>query len=105
MALPRPTLLASFKRSTFEGVIAMAKVLVCSFGGAVVGGLLLFLVTQIGEPAVVYRPVHQAGTAGMQDAINYQPIISKFAVVMGTGFGAIVGAIAGSVGRNRNSSP
>ena len=74
----------------------MAKILICSLGGAIVGGFLLFVVAQVGEAPVVYFPVHKPGTTGMQDVINYQAIVSKFAIIMGVCTGGVVGAIAGS---------
>ena len=74
---------------------AMVKVLACAAVGAIVGGVLLFVVSQIGEDAVVFYPIHQAGTLGKQDAINYGAIVTRFALIMGVCAGAIVGAIAG----------
>ena len=79
----------------------MIKVTVCSLAGALIGGLLLFTVAQIGESPVVYYPVHEPGKIGFNDAINYARLVSRFAVIMGSCSGAIVGAIAGAA---RNGS-
>jgi len=68
----------------------------CAVAGAVVGGILLFLVAQIGEAPIVWFPVHLPGTNGMQDAVSYERIVTKFAVIMGVCSGAVVGAIVGS---------
>jgi hypothetical protein len=75
----------------------MVRTALGALAGAVIGGVLLFLVAQIGDPAVVYYLVHTPGTSGFQDAINYQAVMSRFAIIMGVCSGAVAGAIAGAV--------
>jgi hypothetical protein len=75
----------------------MIRVIVCALVGAVIGGVLLLLVSRIGEQPVVWYPVHQPGTSGLQDAVDYSRLVDKFAAVLGVCSGAIVGSIAGAV--------
>src|SRR5262249_42528750 len=83
--------------------LGMFRVILAALVGAIVGGVLLFFVAWIGGPLIVWYPVHQPGALGMQDAIDYSRLVSKFAVVLGACSGAIVGAIAGAVAGSTNS--
>lgn len=70
--------------------------------GAMIGGVVVPLVSNVGGEATVNHPVHMPGTSGYQDLIRYDALVFKFALVLGTCSGAIAGAVVGAgEGRGR----
>lgn len=81
----------------------MAKVGLCALAGALIGAVVVLMVVKIGGPAVVRTSVTvvpQPGTppTTIDSSFNVDDVLRTLALVLGFCSGAIVGALAGSVG-------